>query len=406
MLNIAGWFDHNIEECIENYEGLRAMSSVGNQHKLLIGPWVHGGVGPASTGTENQGDLNFPEAAGYHDIIGRKFIDYHVLGDQNGWDSSAGIQYFLMGENTWKTSEVWPPSMLKTQTFYLNADNSLSTSLHANDGSVSYAYNPEQPTPTIGGKTLHPDLQQGPFDISDIIENRNDVILFSTEELTSDLTILGKIKTNLFFSSDRKDTDLIIKITDVHPDGKSIMLDESFLRLRFRNGLTANDESLMIPGEVYNVELEFDNLAHTFLKGHKIRLVVTSSSYIRLNRNMNNGGVLYPNNNLDTIYNPMIATNSVYTGSNYPSRIDFPIPDSFISGTQNAEDKDQTICYPNPASNQIHVTGKAGEAVIISDQNGRILQKVTLGKNPVEINTQSWPSGIYWCNRKKLIISR
>ena len=405
MLNIAGWFDHNIEECIDNHLGLTEQSPAGRKHKLLIGPWVHGGVGPASTGTENQGDLSFPEAAGWHNEIGREFLDFHLLNESNGWDQSPSIQYFSMGKNIWKSSDDWPPFNTETQTYYLDSEKNLKNELSETEASISYKYDPENPTPTKGGKTLHPNLEQGPFDISTIIENRDDAITFTTEELTSDLEVVGKIKATINFSSDRTDTDIILKVTDVFPDGRSIQLDESFLRLRFRNGFTVNDEALITPGNVYSLDLEFENLVHTFLKGHKIRIVITSSSYIRLNRNMNNGEALYPNNNLDTIYNPLIATNTIHTGLNYPSKIELPVT-NMISSLSEIPHTNHINLYPNPAADYIEIMGNEGEPIIIRNNLGQILYKGEFSDRTLKINIQTWPQGLYWCSNYQFIITR
>ena len=109
MLMIGGWFDHNTEEDIAIFNELRSKSKSKLHHRLLMGPWVHGGVGAAQPGTAIQGDLSFPQAANFHDIIANQFLAYHLLGAKNGWPLTNYVHYFQMGENTWESSSEFPP---------------------------------------------------------------------------------------------------------------------------------------------------------------------------------------------------------------------------------------------------------------------------------------------------------
>jgi uncharacterized protein len=118
----------------------------------------------------------------------------------------------------------------------------------------------------------------------------------------------------MYVSSDRKDTDISIKLIDVYPDGRAYNLDETIQRLRYRNGY---DKPLawMEPGKVYKVALQPMTTSNLFEAGHRIRVEVTSSNFPRFDRNMNTGGKNYDETK------GLVAHNSVHHSSQYPSEI-------------------------------------------------------------------------------------
>ena len=138
----------------------------------------------------------------------------------------------------------------------------------------------------------------------------------------------------LYVSSDRLDTDFAIRLTNVYPDGRSMLLSDGIQRMRFRNGYSANDTSMLVPGTIYPITIELPDLAHTFMPGHQIRLNISSSNYPRFNRNMNTGGEMYPNGNGDTLVNPIIAHNTIHLNTNSPSQIILPITDSVFTAIE------------------------------------------------------------------------
>ncbi|TNE59354.1 MAG: CocE/NonD family hydrolase, partial [Bacteroidetes bacterium] len=234
MLLVAGWFDHNINDDMLLFDGLRASSPVTGQHRLLIGPWRHGGLGQVP-----QGDLQFPEAQNGDDIVGNQFFAHYLLGENNGWENTPLVQYFQMGDNTWKTSMAFPPANLTEQVLYLTGNKELvPDDPMAPATSLTFNYDPNDPSPTIGGKTLWPQLEQGPYDQGTAVESRSDALVFTTAVLTDGIAVVGQITAHLYVASDRKDTDVALRLTEVYPDGKSVLLNESIQRMRFRNGYT------------------------------------------------------------------------------------------------------------------------------------------------------------------------
>ncbi len=393
MLLVAGWFDHNTLWDLVLIDTLASSSpaSVKDQHKILVGPWIHGGLGAT-----DQGDLSFPEAQHANDELALEFFDYHIRGIDNGWEERQRYTYFQMGEGEWKQSEVWPPAGINWLPWFLHDSGEILPNVPSPGAGpyLEFSYDPEDPSPTIGGKTLHSDLLQGPYDQSDEVESRSDALVYTMPVLTEDLYIQGKIRVKLFVSSDRPDTDFALRLTEVYPDGSSILLGEAIQRMRFREGYTANDEVFMTPGEVYPIDLEFEDLAITFQEGNRLRLIVSSSNYPRYNRNMNTGGEMHPGGNYDTLVNPLIASNRVYSSSQYPSMLELPI------GQQTSADNERTakapfLLYPNPVGPELTIEGPEFCQVELFDLHGRLVRSYELRTEKETFDLSGLAEGVY-----------
>lgn len=346
MLMIGGWYDFTTEEMIKYFDAIRQNSpdGIAEQHRLLMGPWAHGGFGPTQVGTVQQGDLEFSEAAGWSNDKAVEFFAYYLGMADNGWLSfNPVIQYFQMGDMTWHGTEVWPPIGLTSEKYYFNSDGSLDISVPTETNSFSeIVYDPRDPSPTIGGETLNADLLQGPYDQAPLVESRDDILIFTSDELSEPVKHTGNVNLKLFVSSDRLDTDFAVRLCDVYPDNRSMILRDNIFRMRFRDGFTVNDTNFIQAGEIYEIDIKLANTAHTFLPGHKIRVDITSSDYPRFNNNMNDGGEMYVSG--DTL----IATNHVYHDQTHASYVEFQTDNSVNSGliVTSAE----PYIYPNPVT--------------------------------------------------------
>jgi uncharacterized protein len=386
MLNIGGWFDHNTDIQLEIFDSLLKSSdmAVRDKHKLLMGPWVHNSVGAAFAG-----ELSFSEAAGWSDSFALLFFDYYLLGAKNGYPLNKKYIYFQTGDNTWHQSDVWPENPDDKMHLYLRKEEYLST--EKSSASVDYesfSYDPRDPSPTIGGKTLHKDLLQGPYDQLPV-ESRNDRLIFSSDTFAEDSKIQGNPSAEIYVSSKQADTDFALRLTDVYPDGRSILLLEAVQRMRFRNGYSAADTQMMQTDQIYRIQIALGSLSHTFKKGHKLRLIITSSNYPRYDKNLNNGGKMYADG--DTL----IASNTVYFDEDHPSKIILPGEVKLSSFTLS---RNSYVLYPNPASDHILIEGLKGENFIyISDMHGRILYWQNAGiLEKVKLNLQGFTRGIYF----------
>lgn len=357
VLMIGGWYDHNVELMLDCFKGMKngPVSSVKNKHKLVMGPWVHGGHGAARVGSSLQGQLSYPNAENINDSMALKFFDFYLRQVQNSWDNMPVVSYYQMGENKWLSSNNWPPTGVVNTDYYMNKSGLLTkTGPSSGNDTLCFTYDPTKPSPTIGGCTLRNDLDQGPYDQSISVENRGDILVFTSDVLISPITVKGNVVVNLKVSSDQLDTDFDVRFTDVYPDGKSMLLNDACFRMRFRNGFTKALEAMMTPGTVYNCNIVLPATCITFGAGHRFRIDISSSNYPKYNRNMNNGANMYPGNSTDSLLNPNVALNTVYVNSVNASKVVLPItPNTSIS---NVNSSNQLIgVYPNPANDRVFV---------------------------------------------------
>ena len=316
MLHIGGWFDIFGIGTVRNFRGMSAADNA-PQH-LILGPWAHtnydrwlgelefGPTGPAA-GANVLADLN-------------AFLDLHLKG--KGQELPA-VRWFLMGANEWRTSESWPPPNAEERSLYL-ASNGGAT-MHYGDGRLldecavddqrwdEYMFSGYKPVMTNGGSTLQVAIgMPGPQDQTRA-ESRDDVLCYTSEPLTEPLDAAGPVEVDIWFSSDRPDTDITAKLVDVHPDGKPVSLTDGILRARFREGF--DRQVPLKPGEVVKVTVDLASIGHRFEAGHRIRLEVSSSNYPRFMVNSNDGGSVNQSTECLT------AVNTVRRGGEYPSAL-------------------------------------------------------------------------------------
>jgi predicted acyl esterase len=322
MLLISGWYDHFPDDVIRAFDDLRRESdpSVRTRHRLMMGPWMHEGVGKLK-----QGVLEYPNAVGSGDSVALRFFDYYLREIANGYDTQPNVRYYQMGTNEWHATDDWYSlcRAADTLSLYLSEEQSLSEIAPASGtGADTILFDPRNPSPTIGGARLVPpgeSVPAGPQDQHDSVESRGDVLVYSTPPLTGDLTVDGGMRVELFVSSDRFDTDFSVRLCDLYPDGRSILMTQGIRRMRFRNGFRPQDTSGIVPFQVYPVTVDLQNIALTFLKGHRIRIDVSSSDHPQYDVNPNTGDRLYTPGSL------LVATNQVHRSAIYPSRLLLPL---------------------------------------------------------------------------------
>jgi hypothetical protein len=246
----------------------------------------------------------------------------------------------------------------------------------------------------VGGATLRNDLEQGPYDQAPVVESRSDILKFTSIQLGQNVVMRGKATVHLFVSCDRKDTDYSIRLTDVYPDGRSMLLAEGIRRLRFRNGYGPADTAAAVAGTIYEVIIDLPDIANTFLAGHKIRVDVSSSNYPRYDCNLNNGLAMYAAG--DTL----IATSLVQLNTSYASYIELPLVD-FTGGTKETELQTEWQLFPNPAVDEVTLERlqnvNSETPICIFNANGELVLKVLSapGATRTRINISQLPSGIY-----------
>lgn len=332
-LYINAWYDMSTGPNLAmfEYQAKHAANAVARENAfMIVAPTAHcsmGGMESEHTivGERDMGDARFA----YREFILR-WYDHWLKGVDNGITREPRVRVYTMGANHWSTYDAWPPRQAQAVTYYLDSDGSANTL--KGDGRLSvvppersaqdaYTYDPLHPTPSVGGQVCcFAAAKPGAFDQSEV-ESRPDVLVYTSEPLKAPLEVTGSIPVTLYLSSDVRDTDLMVRLVDVQPDGKAYNLDEQALRVRWREGYER--PVFMQPGQVYKVELPPLVTSNAFLAGHRIRVAITSSSFPVYERNLNTGGRNYDEKD------PLIAHNVIHHGPAYPSAIVLPvIPDS------------------------------------------------------------------------------
>lgn len=289
---------------------------------MIVAPTPHCQMGRVESeryviGEREVGDARFD----YTGFVLR-WYDRWLKGVDNGIEQEPRVRVYDMGAKAWKAYDTWPPANAQQVTYYLDSDGGANTA--AGNGRLVLArpkrdlldrfrYDPLNPAPSLGGQVCCFNAAvPGSFDQA-AMQARQDVLVYSTEPLRAPVDVTGPVGVTLYLSSDVKDTDLMVKLVDVYPDGKAYNLDEQALRVRWRDGWDA--PVLMEPGTVYKVTLPPLVTSNTFRAGHRIRISVTSSSFPVYERNLNTGGPNY--NEKD----PVVAHNVIHHGPRHPSTV-------------------------------------------------------------------------------------
>ncbi len=327
----ATWYDVSISPNLALYNHVRDNAkdaAVRDNQYLVIAPTLHCAYTRA---TENTivGELSVGDARLNYDEQIYDWFDLWLKGEVNDFKTKIPkVQYYTMGSNQWNSSDAWPPKQSKLQTYYLHSGGA-ANSLYG-DGVLSlkkpgseetpdtFIYDPMNPVPSYGGNVCCTGnaVKGGAFDQQGM-ETRNDILVYTSEALNKGVEMTGFIESTLYLSSDVKDTDLTIKLIDVHPDGSAYNLDETIQRVRYREGYET--EVFMEENKVYKVDLTPMATSNYFKKGHRIRIEVSSSNFPRFARNLNTGG-----NNYDE-KEGVVATNTIHHSATHPSHIKLPL---------------------------------------------------------------------------------
>ena len=327
--NFGGWYDIFLGGTIRNYERMRELGATEEARRgqrLVIGPWVHGGM-PGSI----SGEYSFKTraAAMAIDLQGLvlRYYDHWLKGETNGEEDDKPVRIFVMGENVWRLEDEWPLSRAKNVDYYLhsrgkanslNGDGWLSPEQPVSEPPDVYVYNPIDPVPTRGGALCCDQffMASGAYDQRPV-ELRPDVLVYTTPPLEQDTEVTGPITVTLYASSSASDTDFTAKLVDVEASGYARNLTDGIIRARYRK--PRQPASPIQPGEVHEYGIDLWATSNLFKQGHRIRLEVSSSNFPRFDRNSNTGEPI----GSDSGY--VSALQTVHHVSEYPSHVTLPL---------------------------------------------------------------------------------
>ena len=326
MLQVGGWYDIFNAGTLNNYIGAKlhgATDEARSRQHLLIEIGGHAGFG------RRIGDVDFgPHAVEnvYTDVI-LDWYDFLCKGIQNQFATDKPVKLFVMGVNEYRQEDDWPPPQAQSTKYFLHSggkanslrgDGALSVSAPKSEPSDSYVYNPANPAPSIGGPLCcdGKHLEPGPRDQRSV-ENRDDVLVYSTAPLARDMEVTGPLTADLFVKSSAVDTDFTAKLVDVAPDGFAQDLTSGILRMRYRS--SREHAVLMNPGQIYEISVDLWATSNVFLRGHSLRLEISSSNFPRFDRNFNTGEEI----KFATTF--VSATNTILHDAQHPSALVLPV---------------------------------------------------------------------------------
>ena len=306
----TGWYDQQIGS-IKNFTGMRANGATRAARdgtRLIVGPWTH-----VSYDWESLvGEMDFgPEATvDYYDTADAWFGRW--LKDETQAEEGPPIRLFVMGTNSWRSETEWPPVGTTYEDYFMQADGGLSQQPPGNASLDEYDFDPRDPVMTL----YSPGGQQEPHDLR-ALDGRHDVLSYTTAPLKVPVEVIGPIEVKLWAASSALDTDFIVRLVDVWPDGFAQELSYGIVRARYRESFTA--PTPIEPGKPYEYTIAVNPTANLFKNGHRIRLDVTSSDFPNFDRNHNTGGDDYHEATLAT------AHQTIFHDGARPSRVVLPV---------------------------------------------------------------------------------
>ena len=314
VLTVGGWFDaEDLMGPLRTYRTIR-QGNAGVANHLVMGPWTHGSWARGDGARVGNLDLGQPTGAYFREHIELPFFLAHLMAPAAGAAAASGraagekvaeATMYETGTNRWRRFDAWPPAGLSPRTWYLQGEGRLTTDAPTGAGEAfdEYVSDPNRPVPYVGHVQMG---MQGDYMTEDqrFAATRPDVLVFQTEVLEEDLTVLGPIGVTLHVSTSGTDADFVVKVIDVYPGDfptpewkgpaprpanhvrmggyQQLVRGEPF-RGKFRRGFEAPVP--FTPGEPDVIRFELPDVAHSFRRGHRLMVQVQSSWFPLTDRN-------------------------------------------------------------------------------------------------------------------------
>ena len=342
--HLASWYDIFLGGSLKNFAGMRAQAAseeIRRSHRLVIGPWLHGPRTDGNPEGRVAGEIDFGDAARW-DYKGEmaRWFEFWLHGRDNGILREPAVRYFVMGLNQWKFAEEWPPPGIVYRNLFLCSERS-GTSASLNDGTLDWAppagsgepakfvHDPDRPAPTVGGNTLYSLKRQKPGESAAWVDANAEAgsqdqrkiepvcLTFTSAPLERPTEITGPVIARLFISSTAADTDFVVRLCAVHPDGRSMLICDGIQRARYRE--SDFESRLLEPGKIYELTVDLWATSILMPAGHRLRVVINSSSFPRFDVNPGTG------ESGATATRRVQAENSVYLDADHGSHVVLPV---------------------------------------------------------------------------------
>lgn len=318
---IGSWYDFMCQGSVDSYIGRQHRGGLNSrgQQQLLIGPWLHGGL--QGKNFNKVAELTYPENARFdaepHLL---RWFDHYLKGVDNGVDRDKPVRYYTMGAvdepgapgNLWREAADWPVAATPVD-YYFTSRGRLSTEAPTGaDRFSEIKADPHMPN-SIPGRAF-----PGAADAREF-EKQSQVLTFTTEPLAEPVEWTGRVKTVLYVASTAPDTDFIVRVSDVYPDGRSILIADYIRRARYREGFER--ETFLEPGVPAKVAFDVGWMSQIFNRGHRIRVTVASTGAPFYEANPHTGEPL----TIEPPKKTQVATNTIYHNDKLASHVIAPV---------------------------------------------------------------------------------
>lgn len=320
VLHFAGWYDNFLNGSILNWQSLR--KTFPDRNSIIIGPWDHE-YSPRDTGRIGRIPIGKAASNTYYNEI-EKFFDACLKKDKPELYQPSPVRIFVMGDNVWRDEQEWPLARTKYQEYYFTSQGNANTAkgngrlvadVPATEAKDEFIYDPTNPVQIT--------MEENQWEVAKLMTDRNlvqareDVLVFTSEQLENDTEVTGPIKVTLYASSSAKDTDFTATLVDVYPDGHTQLIQDGIIRARYRQSNT--EQNLLEPGKIYEFVIDLWATSNVFKKGHRFQVEISSSNFDKFNRNLNTSEAFGMSSKI------VSANQTIYHGGSYPSRITLPI---------------------------------------------------------------------------------
>ena len=322
-LHLTGWFDVDQIGALVFWRGMAASSPAADGQFLMIGPWEHGHI--IYGGRERIGEIALPRQSvlDFDDFmrLHLQFFDHFMKEESDELDFPR-VRIYVTGSDKWIDLDEYPPANTVDRRLYLHSggqantlsgDGTLSWQPPAEEPADHFIFDPHEPITHMVGDVMHA------FDNRSIEEQEN-VLVYTSDVVDEPLEIIGQVVVELYAASDARDTDFVAKLLDVYPDGRAVNLGpfgKGFIRARYRNGY--QQEELLTPNKPEIFKIKLFDIGHTFLRGHRIRVEITSSDAPYMAPNQNTG------NPVATDEEWRVARQTVLHTKEHPSSVVLPV---------------------------------------------------------------------------------
>jgi len=325
LLIFAGWYDVFLRTTIDDWASVWTE----NEHAELAGKqWIVMGPGDHESSTEHTNrigkiDIGTKSSTTRWEMK-QAFFDRYLKGIDNGFDKTPPVRIFVIGDNDWRYEHEWPLARTDYADYYfhsgghantLNGDGRMDMNSPNDEPYDTYVYDPKDPV-AIAAET---DMWFMAAQLKDRrpVEERNDVLVYTTSTLSRDMEITGPISVALHAASSAVDTDFTAALVDVFPNGYLHLIQEGIQRASYRESDTG--PTFLEPEKIYDYTIDLWATSYVVKAGHRLRVEISSSNFDRFDRNLNTG------NEFGVSLEQMTATQKIYHTAEHPSRIRLPI---------------------------------------------------------------------------------